>query len=108
MSDDHDVELVAAAQISAFLGPPAGIEFNSNFGFQTATRSDEGSYVLELRHEHSTKKMVINVTRNNQLPGEIDASILDDRHIQVLCWGAGANAIPTDSSFFITVHRVRD
>jgi hypothetical protein len=108
MSDDHSVELVAAAQISAFIGPPAGIEFNSNFGFQTATRSDEGSYVLELRHEHSTKKLVIQVSRNNQEPGEIDASILDDRHIQVLTWGADSVAVPTDSSFFITVYRVRD
>lgn len=108
MSDDHKVELVAAAQISAFLGPPAGIEFNSNFGFRTATRSDVGSYVLELTHEHSTKKLVVSATRNNQEPGEIDASILDDKHIQILCWGAGSVAVPTDSSFFITVLRVRD
>lgn len=105
---DTKVELVAAAQINAFVGPPAGIEFNSNFGFQTATRSDAGSYVLELRHEHATKKMVVNVTRNNQVPGEIDASILDDKHIQILCWGAGSVAVATDSSFFITVHRIRD
>lgn len=106
MSDDHDVEMVAAAQILAFAGPPAGIEFNSNFGFQTATRSDAGSYVLEMRHEHSVKKLDINVTRNNQEAGMIAASILDDKHIQVLCWDG--DAVPTDTPFFITVHRIRD
>jgi hypothetical protein len=112
MSDDNKVELVAAAQISAFAGPPAGIEFNSNFGFQTATRSGDGSYVLELKHEHDARKLVINVTRNNQVPGEIEASILDDTHIQVLSFGFSPAppfaAVPTDTSFFITVNRVRD
>ena len=108
MSDDNKVELIAAAQISAFLGPPAGIEFLSNFGFETATRSDAGSYVLEFRHEHSTKKQVINVTRNNQEPGTIDASIMDEKHIQVLCFASDVDSTPTDSSFFITVYRVRD
>jgi hypothetical protein len=109
MSDDNKVELVATAQISAFAGPPSGIEFNSNFGFQTATRSGDGSYVLELKHEHDTKELVIHVTRNNQVPGMIGASILDDEHIQVLSFGfSGGAAVPTDSPFFITVSRVRD
>lgn len=108
MSDDHKVELVAAAQISAFAGPPSGIEFNSSFGFHTATRTGDGAYVLELKHEHATKKMAIQVTRNNQEPGEINASILDDRHIQVLSFSAGAVPVPTDSSFFIRVDRIRD
>ncbi len=110
MSDDNKVELVASAQIIAFAGPPSGIEFNSNFGFRTATRSGDGSYVLELKHEHDAKKLVIHVTRNNQVPGEIMASILDDKHIQVLNFGftTPLAAVPTDSSFFITVDRIRD
>ncbi len=68
--------------------------------------------MLELRHEHDAKKLDIQVTRNNQVPGEITASILDDKHIQVLSFGFTPAppfaAVPTDSSFFITVSRIRD
>ena len=45
MSDK--VELIAAAQVNAFAGPPSGIEFNSNYGFKTASRGSDGVYTLE-------------------------------------------------------------
>jgi hypothetical protein len=103
MSDK--TELVAAAQINAFLGPPSGIEFNSNFGFETATRSGPGSYVLELEHHHSVKKQVVNVTRSNTASGTIGAFVLDEKHIQINIF---VDDVATDSPFFITVERVRD
>lgn len=104
MSDK--VELIAAAQINAFAGPPAGIEFNSNFGFETATRSSAGVYDLELEHKHGAKKLVVNVTRGSAESGDIGATVLDDKHIQVNNFDADDSAV--DSPFFITIYRVRD
>ena len=103
MSDK--VEMVAAAQIKDFLGPPAGIEFNSHFGFETASRSSAGVYVLELEHKHSPKKLVVNVTRNTAISGDIEASVLDEKHIQI---NSFEETVATDAPFFITVYRVRD
>ncbi len=103
MSDN--VELVAAAQINAFLGPPAGIEFNSRFGFETATRSSAGAYVLELEHKHGVKKLVVNVTRDTTVSGTIGATVLDEKHIQI---NSFVGDVATDTPFSITVHRVRD
>jgi hypothetical protein len=104
MSDK--VELIAAAQINAFVGPPSGIEFNSNFGFKTATRSSDGVYVLELDHEHGVDKLVVSATRNSVLSGKIAASVLDRKHIQVNTFNT--SDVATDSPFFISVQRVRD
>jgi hypothetical protein len=103
MSDK--TELVAAAQINAFLGPPSGIEFNSNFGFETATRSGPGAYVLEMEHKHGVKKLVVSVSRSSTASGTIGASVLDEKHIQINSFEAD---VATDSPFFITVERVRD
>jgi hypothetical protein len=103
MSDK--TELVAAAQINAFVGPPAGIEFNSNFGFETGTRSSPGVYVLEMEHKHGVKKLIVNVTRSNAASGTIGALVLDEKHIQITSFEAD---VATDSPFFITVERVRD
>jgi hypothetical protein len=103
MSDK--VELVAAAQVNALLSPPT-IEFNSNYGFQTAVRSSAGVYVLELEHKHGVKKQVVNVTLSGTSAGEVVASVLDETHIQVSTFNIEGTA--TDSPFFITVNRVRD
>lgn len=107
------VELIAAAQINAFAGPPAGIEFNSNFGFETATRESAGVYNLELEHKHGTAKLVVGVTMNRTdvviSPGIVAAAVLDERHIQVkINIIDPESGLPQDSPFFITVQRVRD
>lgn len=104
MSDK--VELVAAAQVNVVTGPPGDVTFNSKFGFESASYTSLGVYNLKLEHEHDAKKLVVGVTRNNTAPGMIEASVLDDRHVQV-------NNFPDevdggDSSFFITIFRVRD
>jgi hypothetical protein len=106
MSDK--AELIAAAQINAFTGPPPGIEFNSNKGFETASRSSAGEYVLELEHKHSTKKLVVNVTLNTTVLGNIVATVLDEKHIQINTFLDDDGIRAADSPFFITVHRVRD
>lgn len=102
MSDK--VELVAAAQVNVASGPPGSVTFNSKFGFESASYTSLGVYNLKLEHEHDAKKLVVQVTRNNTSPGEIAASVLDDRHIQV----NSSHGEALDSSFFISVLRVRD
>lgn len=102
MSDK--VELVAAAQVNAFGPEPAGIAFNSNFGFVTATRTSAGLYVLELEHDHSSSKLAINVTPFSTGSGA--ASIPSKNHIQVSL--LGPDSTPADSAFSITVQRIRD
>jgi hypothetical protein len=106
MSDK--VELIAAAQVTVVSGSPGSISFASNHGFETASRGSPGEYELILEHKHDAPKLVINVTRDNTTSGEIAAAPLgsgDVKSIQISCFDvAGAAA---DSSFFITVHRVR-
>ena len=104
MSDK--VELIAAAQVNVVTGPPGAVTFNSKFGFESASYTSLGVYNLELEHEHGTDKLVVGVTRNNTAFGAIEASVLDKKHIQVNNFQE--NDIEADSSFFITVHRVRD
>jgi hypothetical protein len=106
MSDK--VELIAAAQVNAFAGPPSGIQFKSNDGFKSSAYSGPGSYVLTLDDKHDAHKLVINVTRNNVAVGEIGASPIgtgDVDRIQINSFD-GSNAA-LDTPFFITVWRVR-
>jgi hypothetical protein len=105
MSDK--VELIAAAQVNAFAGPPAGIEFKANFGFNTATRSSAGVYELDLVDKHDGHKLVINVTRKNGGPGSIEADVVpgDTRRVEITSFDANNN--PADTAFFITVQQVQ-
>ena len=100
MSDK--VELIAAAQVAVATGT---ISFNSNYGFKAASYTGVGIYNLELDHEHGTSKLVIGVTQMGTSPGEVSASVLDKRHIQV---NNSFDSEAADGSFFITVFRVRD
>jgi hypothetical protein len=103
MSDK--VELIAAAQINVDAG---GISFKSNYGFKTASRSSPGVYELNLDHKHDASKLVIQVTANNLVGGEIQASPVgtgDTRDIQLTNFALGGS--PADTPFYITVLRVR-
>lgn len=97
-------ELIAAASVSASAGPPADISFNSNFGFKTAARSSAGAYNLELDDKHERHKIVVNATLNNQIVGEIEASLPSEGNVQVLTFDVDGN--PIDSPFFITVYKI--
>ena len=106
MSDK--VELIAAAQVNAFAGPPSGIEYKANFGFKTASRSSAGVYELELDDKHDGKKLVVQATPCATTDCECvvsPGSSGDTRRLQV---GIFASGSPIDSAFFITVLRVRD
>jgi hypothetical protein len=104
MSDK--AELIAAAQVNAFAGPPAGIEFKANVGFKTATRNSAGAYELELDDKHDGHKLVINVSRKNGGPGSIEADVVpgDTKKIEVTSFDSSDTA--ADTAFFITVYRV--
>jgi hypothetical protein len=99
------VELIAAAQVTASAGPPASVDFASNNGFKTISRSDVGAYILELDHEHGTDKLVPNVTLLSTTGGDIMASILDRNHLSVNIFDNTDAGV--DSPFAITVFRVR-
>jgi hypothetical protein len=102
MSDK--VELVAAAQIAV---DSTGISFRSNHKFKTASRSSPGVYELELDDKHDGRKLVVQVTPDNLLANQIQAapvSLGDTRSIQLTNFQAGVAA---DTSFFITVYRIR-
>ncbi len=106
MSDK--VELIAAAQVNVVGGTPGSINFNSNFGFATASRGSSGSYELELEHKHDAKKLVISVTRNAVDSGEIAASPIgtgDVKRIQINSFDDTDAA--ADASFYISILRVR-
>jgi hypothetical protein len=106
MSDK--VELIAAAQVNAFGGPTPGINFNSNFGFKTASRNSAGLYELDLDDKHDGKKLVVQATLCATTDGEIvvsPGSTGDTRRLQV---GIFAGGVAADAAFFITVLRVRD
>lgn len=109
MSDHDKVELVAAAQIQVIGGSPGSITFNSNHGFDTASRGSAGVYELRLDHKHDDHKLVINVTRKgNATTGEIQAEILGIGDVDgILVTNFDMGGIPADTSFFITVWRVR-
>jgi len=100
-----NVELIAASQVNAFAGPPAGIEFKSNAGFKTATRSSAGLYELELDCKHHRHEIVVNVTLNNTVAAKVVASLPSEGNIQINCFDASNS--PVDSPFFITVWRVK-
>lgn len=104
MSDKAKAELIAAAQVNAFAGPPAGIEFESNVGFKTATRSSAGSYELELNDKPEKDELVVNVTPNNTAPVGIEASLPREGIIQISSSNTDG---PVDSPFFITVYRIK-
>lgn len=115
MSDK--VELIAAAQVNTFAGPPSGIQLKSNYGFKSSAYSSPGVYELTLDDKHDAHKLVVNVTRNNTAAGEIQASPIgtdDVNRIQINNFNNGIDAISGaltitagDSPFFITVWRVR-
>jgi len=106
MSDK--VELIAAAQVNVVSGTPGSITFNSNFGFDTASRGSDGVYSLELDHKHDAKKLVINPSLNGGVSGQIAAAPVGTGDTKTIAISAfdGTNT-PADSSFFITVYRVR-
>jgi hypothetical protein len=97
-------ELVAAAQVNAFSSPAPGIEFKSNFGFETASRTSAGVYDLALEHDHDPNKLVVIVTVLSTTGDAIAASLPRKKHIQINYIGVESE----DSPFFITVWRVRD
>lgn len=104
MSDK--VERIAVAQVNAFGGDAPGIEFNANDGFKTASRSSAGVYILELDHEHGVEKLVISALRNSAAAGEIGATILDRKHVQISTFDEGD--APVDVGFYVSILRVRD
>jgi hypothetical protein len=63
-------------------------------------------YELKLEHKHALDKLVVNVTRNNVVAGEIEASLPAEKTIAVNSFDSSDS--PVDSPFFITVYRVRD
>jgi len=108
MSDNDKVELIAAAQVQVIGGSPGSLTFSSNQGFETASRGSVGVYELRLDHKHDDHKLVINVTRKSSIPGEIQAEILGIGDVDsVLVTNFDMGSIPADTSFFITVWRVR-
>jgi len=107
MSDNCDnLKPLAAASINAFATPTPGIEFKNNVGFSTATRSGPGAYDLELKHEHDSNKLVVQVTQNNAAVGSISASLPSKGHVQVNSLDTAGD--PADSAFWITVYLVED
>jgi hypothetical protein len=108
MSDNDKVELIAVAQVQVIGGSPGSITFSSNQGFETASRGSAGVYELRLDHKHDDHKLVINVTRKSNTTGQIQAEILGVGDVDSLLVTAfDMGGIPTDTSFFITVWRVR-
>jgi len=108
MSDHDKVELIAAAQVQVIGGSPGSITFSSNQGFDTASRGSAGVYELRLDHKHDDHKLVIHVTRKSNTTGQIQAEILGVGDVDSLLVTAfDMGGIPTDTSFFITVWRVR-
>ena len=108
MSDDQ--ELVAAAQVHVSADSPPVVSFNSNFGFESVTRPSAGIYDLELKHEHGIEKLVVHVTPLNAVTvaGAISASLPSKKHIQVNAVNGTGLDPATDTSFFISVLRLRD
>src|SRR4029077_20180648 len=108
MSDHDKVELIAAAQVQVVGGTPGSIVFASNHGFDTASRGSAGVYELRLDHKHDDHKLVIHVTRKSMTTGQIQAEILGTGDVdRILVTNFDMAGIPADTSFFITVWRVR-
>jgi hypothetical protein len=108
MSDHDKVELIAAAQVQVIGGSPGSITFSSNHGFDTASRGSPGAYELQLDHKHDDHKLVVNVTRKSTIAGEIQAEILGIGDVDnILVTNFDVAGAPADTSFFITVWRVR-
>lgn len=108
MSDHDKVELIALAQVQVIGGLPSSISFSSNAGFDTASRDSAGVYNLRLNHKHDDHKLVINVTRKGSTPGQIQAEILGVGDVDsLLVTNLDMTGLPADTSFFITVWRVR-
>jgi hypothetical protein len=114
MSDKDDVKLIAMAQVNAFNGnafngSPAGIELLNNVGFKTATRSNPGVYVLELKRGRNRKHLNVFATRLNTAAGNIQAFLLDDTRIQVSNFADSSSEGQrefADSPFSIAVYHV--
>lgn len=108
MSDNDKVELIAIAQVEVIGGSPGAINFKSNKGFETASRGSPGVYELKLDHKHDAHKLVINVTRKGTTPGEIQAEILGSDDVdRIEVTSSDIEGVAADTSFFITVWRVR-
>jgi len=103
MSDK--IEPIAAAIINAFGGDAPGIEFTTNRGFKTASRSSSGLYVLTLDDKHDVNHIDVQVTRKSGVAGSIQADVLDKETIQISSFDATGAA--ADTPFFINVYRVR-
>jgi hypothetical protein len=108
MSDNDKVDLIAAAQVQVIGGSPGSITFSSSQGFETASRGSAGVYELRLDHKHDDHKLVLSVTRKSSIPGQIQAEILGIGDVEsLLVTSFDMGSVPTDTSFFITVWRVR-
>jgi hypothetical protein len=105
MSDK--VELIAAAQVNVVGGSPGLIEFKSNFGFKAASRGSAGSYELTLDDKHDAHKLVVNVTRNSIVAGDIAAAPVSTGDVNRLQVTTSDSDVAADSPFYITVWRVR-
>jgi len=101
---ETETKRIATASVNVSGGV---IAFSSNDGFKnTASIVGPGAYILNLEHEHAVDKLVVEATRNNASPGSIQATVIDKRTIGVNVFNS--SGVAADSSFFITVDRVRD
>ena len=96
-------ELIAAASVK--VSTPS-ITFNSEVGFEDVLYNSLGVYTLELEHGQDPDRLVVEVTQNNTQMGDIVATVVDGRHIQVSSFNGAAGGGPGDSSFYITVHKI--
>lgn len=108
MSDHDHVELIAAAQVQVIGGAPGTVNFSSNHGFEEISFKSTGVYELRLGHKHDDHKIVVGVTAKGTVAGSIQAEILGSGDVDgILVTNLAPGGIPTDTSFFITVQRVR-
>ena len=105
MSDKkkRHAELIATASVN--VSTPT-IAFNAESGFKKVLYNSLGVYTLELEHGQDPDRLVVEVTQNNTQMGDIVATVVDGRHIQVSSFNGAAGGGPGDSSFYITVHKI--
>jgi hypothetical protein len=101
------VDLIAAAQVQVTGGSPGSIAFKSNEGFKSASRGSAGSYELTLDHKHDAHKLVIGLTQNGLVDGSIAGSPSGSGDVDKIDIASFVGGVQADSSFYITVHRVR-
>jgi hypothetical protein len=95
MSDK--IELIASASVKV-LAP--SISFLAKAGFKSVLYKGVGSYLLEFDDHQDKDDLVVQVTLNNTTIGSVIGSLPDAKHVQV-------NS-SLDSSFFVSVYRIKD